>query len=697
MVTRARVLACVIWSRAPRRAVLLSAVLASVAAGAGPDAAGADRGSLLSDATGRGAFASAPAREGAPRALNVRRSASLPASASPAVVPEPCPPEAERALCGHVDVPFDRADASAGTIPIVFELYTHTDPGPAESVIMVNFGGPGASTTAMRWVIPYWFGGALDRHDLLLIDDRGRGRSGAIDCPAYQHGLGPTLVAEVGACADQLGATAVRYPTAEIARDYEAVRAALGYDTVDFVATSYGGIDAAAYATRFGDRLRSLVLDTPAGEPDLDPLDLDRAAAAGRTLIERVGLICERSQACARSSEEAVDDVHALVRRVRRTPVEGTGLDADGQSHELTVDPAYLSVHILDNTGGPFLTPGEIPAAADALRRGDAVPLLRLGAEGDFSFIGDSGDPAEFSQGAFSATSCLDQAWPWSADASVPERQAQWAQAVRAAPDAAFAPFRAEEILLSPVGATGGSEFCLPWPQTGTRPPVEPGARYPRVPTLVVDGEFDIGPVDVTAALYPNAKLVTITGAGHNAFSWSQCGSELATRFIETRKLGSTRCASQTPFDYPGVPAFPLLASDSRAATPGRGNNATSASLRIARVTADTALDALKRSFLSFGGDGPGLRGGSFHTDYGIDFTTTLTGARWTDDVAVNGTLHWSWDGGPLDAELQVDGPGGHDGTLHLQGGWLIPGAPRTITISGTLGGEHISATVPST
>jgi hypothetical protein len=52
MVTRARVLAWVIWSRAPRRAVLLSAVLASVAAGAGPDAAGADRGSLLSGSTG---------------------------------------------------------------------------------------------------------------------------------------------------------------------------------------------------------------------------------------------------------------------------------------------------------------------------------------------------------------------------------------------------------------------------------------------------------------------------------------------------------------------------------------------------------------------------------------------------------------------------------------------------------------------
>jgi hypothetical protein len=63
----------------------------------------------------------------------------------------------------------------------------------------------------------------------------------------------------------------------------------------------------------------------------------------------------------------------------------------------------------------------------------------------------------------------------------------------------------------------------------------------------------------------------------------------------------------------------------------------------------------------------------------------------------VSGTLRWSWDGGPLDADLQVDGPAGLDGILQLAGGWLIPGAPRTITISGTLGGEHIAATIPAT
>jgi hypothetical protein len=48
---------------------------------------------------------------------------------------------------------------------------------------------------------------------------------------------------------------------------------------------------------------------------------------------------------------------------------------------------------------------------------------------------------------------------------------------------------------------------------------------------------------------------------------------------------------------------------------------------------------------------------------------------RRTKDVDAAGTLHWSFDGGPLDADLQVDGPDRHDGALHLQSGCLIQGA----------------------
>lgn len=606
---------------------------------------------------------------------------AAPASAAPTVVHDPCPPDVEGAVCGHVDVPLDRSDPGAGTIAIAFEQYSHTGPGPAVSAIIPNFGGAGVSTTALRQVALGSYASLRDRHDILLIDGRGRGRSGAIYCPDYQHGTGPFLEA-IGACADQLGSTATLYSTAEVAQDYEAVRAALGYRTVDFVGGSSGGVDAAAYASRFGHRLRTLVLNG-AVEPAMDPFA--RGYVGVRKQIERVGAICERSPACDRSAREAIAAVDRLVRHMRHAPVGGLG-------------PSEL-FHVLDNVDGFGITHGELPAAVEALERGDSRPLLRLAAEGGFPNTDDNWDNGaveDYSAGAFSAAFCLDNPWPWSADAPLPVRQAQWERAVRETSDRPFAPFRAEEVMFSPYGMAG---LCLPWPATGSRLPVEPGAHYTKAPTLVLDGEFDanVGRAEVNAANYPNVTLVRFRGVNHTPLEWSGCAHELRVEFIRTRKVGDTSCAAEPLFNNPGVAAFPRRVVDSPSARRGDGNRAD---LRLTRVAADAALDAFKRGFLSivYGGDGhaPGLRGGTVHVVEAETFTATLDGIRWTEDTAVSGALSWSFDGGPFKADLRVDGPGTQDGTLHLEGGWLIPGAPRSLAITGALGGKRVVATTPA-
>jgi len=118
-------------------------------------------------------------------------SPQLSASATPNAVRTKCPPEAGGAVCGYVKVPFDRSSANSGKIRIYFELYPHSAPGPAESAILVNLGGPGVTTTGNR---DFWlglYGANLDVHDLLLIDDRGRGRSNTIDCEELQHATAP--------------------------------------------------------------------------------------------------------------------------------------------------------------------------------------------------------------------------------------------------------------------------------------------------------------------------------------------------------------------------------------------------------------------------------------------------------------------------------------------------------------------------
>src|SRR5262249_48009826 len=195
-------------------------------------------------------------------------SSRWPLSTTSRVIPTACPPEIVGALCGFVRVPFDRVHPNVAKIRIFFELFTHSGSAPAESAILANIGGPGVTTTGLSdfWLSVY--GAALDIHDLLLIDDRGRGLSTTIDCEELQHGTAEFSKSEAD-CAAQLGSSASWYGTGDVAQDVEAVRAALGYDKVDYHGGSYGGEDVTAYATRFGEHLRSIVLDAPAGPPSL--------------------------------------------------------------------------------------------------------------------------------------------------------------------------------------------------------------------------------------------------------------------------------------------------------------------------------------------------------------------------------------------------------------------------------------------
>ena len=162
-----------------------------------------------------------------------------PATAAPDILWVQCPAEAEMlgAICGYVPVPLDRQHPDRGKIRIYFELYVHSNPGPAESAIMANPGGPGYTTTGQRELGLLLFGQNLDVHDIVGIDDRGRGFSGTIDCQELQHGTAPFGDAEAD-CAAQLGNSASFYGTGDIAMDTDAVRAALGYDKVDY----FGGL-----------------------------------------------------------------------------------------------------------------------------------------------------------------------------------------------------------------------------------------------------------------------------------------------------------------------------------------------------------------------------------------------------------------------------------------------------------------------
>jgi pimeloyl-ACP methyl ester carboxylesterase len=615
------------------------------------------------------------------------------ARAASAVTPETCddflPPQT---VCGSIEVPLDRSHPQAGTLPIFFALIGHSEAGPARGTILASAGGPGISTT---WdgLFPFLFEPLLDHRDLLLVDLRGTGRSGAIDCEEAQHGIGEEEDA-VRACGAQLGAAASRYGSADRADDIEDVRAALGIPAFDYYGISGGGVTVQAYAVRYGNRLRTAILDAPY-QPGFD----DAFQSSNVAALERVTrLVCRRSPSCRAADRKPQRTLDALIDRLRAQPVSGTAFDADGQPHTLVVDETRL-INMLGDESGAFLTHSEISAAARALAAGDPAPLLRIAAETDFPVFGDAGDPRFFSAGDFYATFCTDGEFPWDETARAEAtRRSQYERALGSMRHNAFAPFSAPAWAESFI-ATG--DLCVPWPaREAVEPPVPPRAKFAHVPALVLGGELDSAVAAerarAVARQFPGAQFVEIAGAGHNERHFTDCTVGLIRDFVDTAARVDARCAAQFNPTY-GVHSFPRSAAGAVAppVDPAGRNRSTRLDRQVAGMAWAAAYDGIQRVFRMFGENGVGLRGGTFSWAW-PDAVLSLDydGVGFAGDVAVSGGASVDFSTGEVDADLVVDGPAGRDGTLRVTGTLFPHTAP--VAGRGTLGGRRVAVLLPT-
>src|SRR5207248_2410503 len=88
--------------------------------------------------------------------------------------------------CASVVRPLDPSGAVPGTIPVYFEFYPHTEPGKALGTLVATEGGPGFPATESRDDYLDFFKPLRAKRDVVLMDNRGTGRSGAIDCRPLQ-------------------------------------------------------------------------------------------------------------------------------------------------------------------------------------------------------------------------------------------------------------------------------------------------------------------------------------------------------------------------------------------------------------------------------------------------------------------------------------------------------------------------------
>src|SRR4029450_5380125 len=220
---------------------------------------------------------------------------------------DPCE-DLDGAWCGNLRVPFDRADPAAGTIPVNFEWYPASQ-APVGTIVAME-GGPGYPSTGSRDYYLELFGGLQRSRNLLLVDNRGTGASGLVNCRPLQRwrlALGEEEYdRRLAACGDQLNSArrlpggdfvhgSDLYGTANAARDLADVLTALGTGPVDLYGDSYGSWFGQTFAVRYPRLLRSLTLDATWPVLGTDPFHVSSIETA-RTAFD---LACRRSVACA--------------------------------------------------------------------------------------------------------------------------------------------------------------------------------------------------------------------------------------------------------------------------------------------------------------------------------------------------------------------------------------------------------------
>src|ERR1700730_5154029 len=149
--------------------------------------------------------------------------------------------------CGRIVRPLDPSGAVPGTISLYFEYYPHSAAGPAAGTLVATEGGPGYPATESRDAYVALFQPLRRNHDVLIMDNRGTGRSGAVNCRPLQNA--PTLTqADIGACGRALGSAAPLYSTTLASDDLAAVLDALAIERINLYGDSYGSYFAQVFA-----------------------------------------------------------------------------------------------------------------------------------------------------------------------------------------------------------------------------------------------------------------------------------------------------------------------------------------------------------------------------------------------------------------------------------------------------------------
>jgi pimeloyl-ACP methyl ester carboxylesterase len=447
-------------------------------------------------------------------------------------LPGVSPDIAPRLRCGTISVPRNYDSPGGGRFTLAVAVVRSVQqPSLPDPVVYIS-GGPGSPLTvfADQWArTPY----ARSR-DLILVDQRGTGRSEPKLCPDLDGALlnaaiavatdpsddalakGRTAYAACRAEAIKRGFDLKDFGTSVTVADFEWVRRALGIKRWNIYGESYGTTVAMTLVALHPDTVRSAVLDS-IYPPDPRPTQSANVADA----LDAFFQYCNGDRACA-----AYPDLAATYRKtvsgLARAPLIVTVPPAMHRPNNRVSLTSTLFEALVGNLIYYPSNYPSLPRLIATVHDRDAQGLRKVLASAYAAMA------AEKNRATYVAVECRDRPHyrePLPSGASVLDR-------------------------LQLYG------LCDDWSEIGPAPLVPIGTV---VPTLVLAGEFD--PVTrpsqsqhVAALIGPKARWIEFPHMGHNigtprasdGRAFSPCGAKIAAAFIDNpAQPPDTSCADR--------------------------------------------------------------------------------------------------------------------------------------------------------
>ncbi len=418
------------------------------------------------------------------------------------------------AYCGQLEVFEDRAAQTGRKIPLKILVLPGMSRENAPDPLFYLEGGPGGAATKKARFIRESFRQVQRDRDIVLVDQRGTGGSGPLNCKFTgdeDDTLSPEEAEKRGAeklkqCLAGYKADVRLYTTSIAMDDLDDVRAFLGYDRINLYGISYGTRASIEYVRRHGERVRSVVLDGVA-PPDMRlPL---YAARDGQRALELLLRDCARDAACNQRFPGLGERVNRTLARLRAKPEKIRVMHPrTGKEQQIEVR-ATMVAGVLFTAFYSSQVTSLIPLLIERAEAGDYRGLFALGAQGD-------GMEEFMSTGMQMSVLCAED-WPKIDNASI-EREAA---GTFMGPDIA-------KLRMKP---------CAYWP----RNPVDAKFYEPLaadVPALIFSGEAD--PVtppswgEQIARQWKNSRHHVVTGIGHGTVETNGCVNRVASQFIKT-------------------------------------------------------------------------------------------------------------------------------------------------------------------